>query len=129
MRGSIAFAPSLTGTSALGCTSCTTSRWPCFHSSSQRTTFMPPEVEPAQPPMNVDSIRITGSAPGQCVKSSVKKPEVVCIDTAWNSEQAEAHAPGSPSGRLSHSTAKYTHDAERQHATVGAELRIAEVVR
>ena len=66
---------------------------------------MPPEVEPAQPPMNVDSIRITGSAPGQCVKSSVKKPELVCIDTAWNSERRKA-SPRIGVGRLSHSTAK-----------------------
>ena len=56
---------------------------------------MPPEVEPAQPPMNVDSIRITGSAPGQSEKSSVKKPEVVCIDTAWNSDSRSACAGSS----------------------------------
>src|SRR5687767_7604352 len=77
-RGLMGFSPSFTGSSALGCTSCTTSRWPYFHISSQRTTFMPPEVDPAQPPMNVDNMRITGSAPGQREKFSVKNPELVC---------------------------------------------------
>ena len=75
---------------------------------------MPPEVEPAQPPMNVDSIRITGNAPGQCVKSSVKKPEVVCIDTAWNSDKPEGVAriaigPAQPQHR------KVDRDRQRQH--------------
>ena len=54
---------------------------PCLYISSQRTTFMPPAVEPAQPPMKLDSSSRTGSAPGHAEKSSVVNPVVVPIET------------------------------------------------
>ena len=57
--------PSFTGISAFGCTSCLSCTAPCFTTISQRITFMPPVVLPAQPLMKEISSSITGSAPGQ----------------------------------------------------------------
>jgi len=64
-RSGTARPPSCTGISAVGCTSLTISRRPCFTSSRQRTTLRPPAVEPAQPPMNDANSSSTGNPPGQ----------------------------------------------------------------
>ena len=72
---------SFTGISAFGCTSRLTSRTPCRYSRSQRITFMPPPVEPAQPPIKLVKISMTGNAPGHIENSAVAKPVVVATDT------------------------------------------------
>ena len=77
--------PILTGISAFGCTSRRTSRAPCLYSSSTRMTFMPPPVEPAQPPMKLEKISRTGSNPGHAAKFVVVNPVVVAMETTWNS--------------------------------------------
>ena len=43
-------------------------------------TFIPPAVDPAQPPIKLEKIRRIGNAPGQREKSSVVKPVVVAIE-------------------------------------------------
>ena len=48
-----------------------------------RMAFMPPPVEPAQPPINEQRIRKIGKKMGQLAKSVVANPVVVPMDIAW----------------------------------------------
>ena len=57
------------------------SRMPCLYIKRDLITFIPPAVEPAEPPTKLASIRIIGSAPGQPEKSDVVNPVVVAIET------------------------------------------------
>ena len=47
-------------------------------------TFIPPPVEPAQPPIKLESTNKTGKNNGQSAKEVVVKPAVVEIETDWN---------------------------------------------
>ena len=44
---------------------------------------MPPQVLPAQPPINAIQINMIGIKPGQSEKSAVLKPVVVMTETTW----------------------------------------------
>ncbi len=46
-----------------------------------RITFIPPPVEPAQPPIKLDSTNKTGKNNGQSAKEVVVKPAVVEMET------------------------------------------------
>ena len=46
-------------------------------------TFIPPAVEPAQPPMKLEKIRSTGTNNGHTEKSVVVKPVLVMTDVTW----------------------------------------------
>ena len=47
--------------------------------------FMPPPVEPTQPPMKLSINRSIGKNSGQTEKSCVVNPVVVAIEMVWNS--------------------------------------------
>ena len=49
-----------------------------------RIAFIPPPVDPTQPPMKLKSNSITGKNPGQLENDVVVYPVVVAIDIAWN---------------------------------------------
>ncbi len=58
--------PSRTGTTAWGCNNRTISLNRNLTSTISRTTFMPPPVEPAQPPMNIRNSSVTWGANPHC---------------------------------------------------------------
>ncbi len=80
-RSGNALLPNLILYTALGCTKRFSSRIPCKLSSNTRITFKPPPVEPAQPPMKLESTNKTGKKRGQSAKEVVVKPAVVEIET------------------------------------------------
>ena len=53
---------------------------------------MPPPVEPAQPPMKLTRISVSGNAPGHWSKPLAMKPVLVIKETKWNA----ACRPDSP---------------------------------
>ena len=58
------------------------SRIPCRLSSNTRITFKPPPVDPAHPPIKLESTKNTGRNSGQSEKEVVVNPAVVEIETA-----------------------------------------------
>ena len=46
--------------------------------------FMPPPVEPTQPPIKLSINSNTGRNSGQIEKSCVVNPVVVAMETVWN---------------------------------------------
>ncbi len=73
----------LSGDTSRGRTTFFSSRQDAFSVTSTRIIFMPPPVEPAQPPQNMSTTSIRPSARGQRSKSAVQKPVVVTTDTTW----------------------------------------------
>ena len=69
------------GISARGWTMRRTSWVPCLSIRITRSTFMPPAVEPPQPPMKAMNIISTGRKSGQWAKSTVPNPVLVTTET------------------------------------------------
>ncbi len=84
--------PIFTVITALGWIRRITSRMPCLRIRRMRITFMPPPVEPEQPPTKAATNSRKGRAPGQVEKSATAKPAVVATETtsntAWRSPWA-----------------------------------------
>ena len=80
-RSGTARCPTLMGRTALGWIRRVISRLPCFRMSNRRITFMPPAVEPAQPPVNEPRNNKNGSTLGQTEWSAMLNPVVVTMDT------------------------------------------------
>ena len=80
----------------LGCTIRFSSRTSDFHRISTRDSFMPPEVEPAQPPVNISTSRAIRQNVGHRAKSTVAKPVVVMMVTVWNAASVTDSPSGTP---------------------------------
>ena len=76
----------LTGTIALGCKILLNSKKPFLIKSKCLTILKPPEVLPAEPPINIKPKNINNKKGVQDVQSAVTNPVVETIDTTWNKE-------------------------------------------
>ncbi|OPY08666.1 MAG: hypothetical protein A4E67_00932 [Syntrophaceae bacterium PtaB.Bin038] len=65
----------------------------CLTTIMIRRHLMAPPVEPAQPPMNISSRRMTFEGIGQRSKLTVTNPVVVRMDTTWKAAWRRA-SPG-----------------------------------
>ncbi len=72
--------PSLIAQMVCGRTNLRMSRRTFLISINTRRTFIPPPVEPAQPPMNINRTSNMREVLGQALKSAVVNPVVVMIE-------------------------------------------------
>ena len=86
----------------LGCTIRFSSRTSDFHRISTRDTFMPPAVEPAQPPENISTSSAIRQKVGHMAKSTVAKPVVVMMVTVWNAASVMEPLSGIPACNRRH---------------------------
>src|SRR5690606_31019301 len=82
-----------TGIMALLCRVRLNSSTPFLMISKCRITFMPPEVEPEDAPINIKQTNRIVKKGVQAVKSAVTNPVVVTTETPWNSECLKALSP------------------------------------
>src|SRR5918995_1301274 len=82
--------PMTKGVTALGCTILKTSWSTVRKITITLMTFIPPAVEPAQPPTNISSTRVSFAAVSHLSKSAVTKPVVVVTLTTVNAESRSA---------------------------------------
>ena len=82
--------PTTKGVTALGCTILKISCKMVRNTTMIRMTFIPPAVEPAQPPTNMSKTRITFAAVSHLSKSAVTNPVVVVMLTTEKAESRSA---------------------------------------
>ena len=67
----------------MGCSIFRMSERAVFPRISILATLMPPPVDPAQAPTNINTIKIPLEKVGQVLKSTVAKPVVVMMEDTW----------------------------------------------
>ena len=67
-----------------------------------RDILIPPEVEPAQPPVNISITSAMRQKVGHRAKSTVAKPVVVMMVTVWNAASVMEPLSGIPACNRRH---------------------------